>query len=669
MRTYLTLDLYRILGATPELSDAVKRLLTSKDTASAREAIKDMQEHMLDAIKGRHAPDDEDGSEGQEGSGSAEGFDDPEKRGDAVKDGVPDKSADSAAESGDAADVSGEDDEKSEPITPQELDDVTAGVRPYRSITVMLDKSGMVIKSVSDDPEYDYEAEYSEQLMNEFLIQMELIDIRKWDPMHYSHAYAGSEPCRWELDYNGLKGGETVRSGFDTYPKSWPVLIDLIDAFGDVDKLDQKSVHIAAGYAASLFTRLGGPGAVRKPGYDLREVLEDPDFADAEEDAIEYSDSNLALLIDMVHILSLMRLPEDVVAAGIVRAAALDRGYDDAAVRVGFDGPVADLLEGYGDDWGLPERERRLALIDKVKNSDSVYFKKLVLAEVMGMLVRVQAELEEGEEFYDSAMTFEEMGLFYAEIVAALGDLEKDERAGVLYSVLVDMYKSVFVSYSLDSVRGVIYQMHGNTAGVMLRRGEYDWRPVTGEVPEDAQQMSKELALFLADQWRKQADEAIVRGGTKDGIADVPDLKALKVIMQKSQGKKARKDNKTALAVIKRMVDEGEQVLAALHAGEKELKLIGRTDIEDVSKIPVSFLGLEDDEGNKMAAVFTSMDEIGEIGEDDIEAVPLTTLLRFVKHMDRLDGIIIDPFSDRFLVTKEKVAEMLDGLNKETSGM
>ena len=69
------------------------------------------------------------------------------------------------------------------------------------------------------------------------------------------------------------------------------------------------------------------------------------------------------------------------------------------------------------------------------------------------------------------------------------------------------------------------------------------------------------------------------------------------------------------------------------------------------------------------AAVFTSIDEIGEIGEEDIEAVPLKTLLRFVKHMDRLDGIIIDPFSDRFLVTKESIAEMLDNLDKEPSGM
>ena len=117
------------------------------------------------------------------------------------------------------------------------------------------------------------------------------------------------------------------------------------------------------------------------------------------------------------------------------------------------------------------------------------------------------------------------------------------------------------------------------------------------------------------------------------------------------------------------MVEEGEQVLAALHAGEKEMHLIERSDIDNVANITVSFLGLEDDEGNKMAAIFTSMDEIGEIADADIRAVPLKTLLRFVKHMDRLDGIIIDPFSDRFLVTKERIAEMLDSLNKDPAGM
>ena len=70
-----------------------------------------------------------------------------------------------------------------------------------------------------------------------------------------------------------------------------------------------------------------------------------------------------------------------------------------------------------------------------------------------------------------------------------------------------------------------------------------------------------------------------------------------------------------------------------------------------------------------MAAVFTSMDEIGEIDGEDIEAVPLSTLLRFIKHMDRLDGMIIDPFSDRFLVTKEKIAEMLDDISGGPIGM
>lgn len=674
MRTYFKLDLYKVLGATEELSDAMKRLLTSKDTASMREALADMQKHMFDGMERERKLREQEEAEEQKRSGAADIETDtaPEAGKDEAASAEKNE-AEAVSKDGAAAeidDAAAEDEQfENRPITPQELDDVMAGVRPYRSITVTLDKGTMVIRSVSDDPVDDYEIEYPEQLTNEFLIQTELLDIRKWDPMHYSQAYAGKELCRWELDYNGLKGGEVVKSGFGTFPKGWPVLIDLIDAFGDKDDMAQKSVHVAAGYATSLFAGDRKPGAVRKPGYSIAKALDEPDFYDAEERAVQYSDSRLVLLIDMVHLLSVMRLPEDVVAAGIVRAAALEHGYDEAEIKVGFEGTVAGLLKEYGDDWDLPEAERRIALIEKVKNSENIYFKKLVLAEVMSMLIRVQAELDAGEEFYDTAMTFEEMGLYFAEIIAALSDLEKDERAGALYGVLVDTYKSVFVSYSLDSIHGAIYQMHGNTAGVMLKRGEYDWKPVTGDVPKGVCSVTKELALFLADLWRKQADEAIVNGGNRDRLGDVPDLKALKVVMQKTKGKKTRKDNKVALSVIKRMVDEGEQVLAALHAGENELKLIERGDIDDVSRIAVSFLGLEDDEGNKMAAVFTSMDEIGEIGEDDIEAVPLSTLLRFVKHMDRLDGIIIDPFSDRFLVTKEKVAEMLDDISSGPVGM
>ena len=535
--------------------------------------------------------------------------------------------------------------------------------KPYRTIEVLLGKGSMVIKSVADDLEYNYEIEYPEQMMNEFLIQTELLDIRRWDPMHYSPAYDGGEKCSWELDYHGLKGEEEVRSGRGTYPKGWPLLIDLINAYRENNEGQQESVHVAAGYAVSLLKGDGDPAEAE----ESRECA-DGDSAETGESR-KCADSAEVRMVDMVYLLSVMRMPQDVIAAGIVRAASLEHGYDAAEVRDRFDGPVAELLDEYGDDWDLPEAERRIALIDKVRKTGSVYFKRLVLAEVMSLLIRVKAGIDEGEGFDDGVMSLDEMGLYYAEMISALGSLEHDDRAGVLYSVLVDMYKSVFISYSLDSIRGVIYQMQGTAAGVVLHRGEYDWRPLQGEVPDGTCQISKSLALFLADRWRKQADEALVRDGNKTGLRDVPDLKALKVVMSCTRDNKARKDNKVALSVLSRMVNEGEQVLAALHAGDKALRLIERGDIDDVANIPVSFLGLEDDEGNKMAAVFTSMDEVGDIAEAEIEAVPLKTLLLFVKHMDRLDGIIIDPFSDRFLVTKETIAEMLDGLKKDTSAM
>ena len=556
--------------------------------------------------------------------------------------------------------------EREEPEEREEtdLEALTENIpKPYRTIEVLLGKGSMVIKSVADDPEYNYEIEYPEQMMNEFLIQTELLDIRRWDPMHYSPAYDGGEKCSWELDYHGLKGEEEVRSGRGTYPKGWPLLIDLINAYRENSDGQQESVHVAAGYAVSLLKGDGDPVEAE----ESRECA-DGDPAETGESR-ECADSAEVRMVDMVYLLSVMRMPQDVIAAGIVRAASLEHGYDAAEVRDRFDGPVAELLDEYGDDWDLPEAERRIALIDKVRKTGSVYFKRLVLAEVMSLLIRVKAGIDEGEGFDDSVMSLDEMGLYYAEMISALGSLEHDDRAGVLYSVLVDMYKSVFISYSLDSLRGVIYQMQGTAAGVVLHRGEYDWRPLQGEVPDGTCQISKSLALFLADRWRKQADEALVRDGNKTGLRDVPDLKALKVVMSCTRDNKARKDNKVALSVLSRMVNEGEQVLAALHAGDKALRLIERGDIDDVANIPVSFLGLEDDEGNKMAAVFTSMDEVGDIAEAEIEAVPLKTLLLFVKHMDRLDGIIIDPFSDRFLVTKETIAEMLDGLKKDTSAM
>ena len=137
--------------------------------------------------------------------------------------------------------------------------------------------------------------------------------------------------------------------------------------------------------------------------------------------------------------------------------------------------------------------------------------------------------------------------------------------------------------------------------------------------------------------------------------------------MGKSTGKKARKDNQVALSILKRMIAEDEQLLTAIKADEPEIDLIENGEVDNVEQIPVSFLGLEDEDGGVMAAVFTSMDELGEIDGNDIEAIPVKMIFQFIKSMGRLDGIIIDPFSDRFVITKEKIAEILDDIAKDQS--
>lgn len=497
-----------------------------------------------------------------------------------------------------------------------------------RSIKVSLVKGLVRIESVSSDPVMGFNCSLNEQLTNEFLIQAEMLDIRKWSPMRYSPAYAGGVRCSWVLEYRGLKGESIMHTGDDTYPRSWPVLMDLIDAFNEMQVIRQESVRIAA------------DSADQKRGADF------------------------AGMIDMVNILSAMHMPQDVIAAGIFRQMMRKGDLDTDYVHKYFDRTVSDLLGEYGSEEGLDLEDRRIALIERVKESDSMYFKRLVLAEVLSDLIAVKAKMDRGEGFSDPVMSRTDMGLYYAEMISSLDDLENDQRAGIAYSRLVDMYKSIFVSYSLDSIRGVIYQTQGDTAGVMLERGGYDWHPIKDAVPDDVSPVSKKLALFLAGLWRREADERLVKDGNKEGTQDVPDTTVLKVVMGKTGGKRARKDNKVAVSILKRMISEDEQLLTAIRAEALDMDLIENDEVEDVNQIPVSFLGLEDEDGGVMAAVFTSMDELGEVDDGDIEAIPVKMIFQFVKNMRRLDGIIINPFSDRFVVSKEKIGEVLDDLEQ-----
>lgn len=511
--------------------------------------------------------------------------------------------------------------------TPEEQNTEEQKKTLIRSIKVTL-KDGLAgIESVSADPALDFTCELNEQLTNEFLIQTEMLDIRSWTPMRYSPMYAGDMRCSWVLEFCGLKGESVMHAGNDTYPKGWSVLMDVIDAFGDTGFVRQESVRMAA----DLIDRTRG--------------------------------TDIAGVTDMVNILSAMQMPQDVIAAGIfrtmMRAGDLDMDY----VRGHFDRTVADLLGEYGDETGMEPEEKRVALIEHVKASGSRYFKILALAEVLSDLIAVKAGLDRGEGFCDPIMTREEMGVYYAEMISALDILDSDNRAGITYSRLVDLYKTIFVSYSLDSIRGAIYQTQGDAAGVMLKRGEYDWRPID-YVPDDVAPVSKKFALFLAGLWRREADEKLVRDGNLEGAQDVSDITVLKIVMEKSTGKQTRKDNKVAISILKRMISEDEQLLTAIRAGELEMDLIENNEVEDTSQVPVSFLGLEDEDGGVMAAVFTSIDELGEINGDDIEAVPVKMIFEFVKNMRRLDGIIIDPFTDRFIITKEKIEEVLDELEK-----
>ena len=501
---------------------------------------------------------------------------------------------------------------------------------PYRTVDVFLEDGIVKIVSKDEDPEYDFTTVLGEQMSNEFLIQTEGLEIRKWNPMYYSPAFSGDYKCSWVLDYHGLKDESVMHSGVGTYPKAWQLLMDLIDALNDRKTLLQESVHIAA----------------------------------------EHIEPSTARMTDMVHILSLMGVPQSVITAGMIRAAyqgqtpKAEARYRDF-VKDNFDRTVEDLLAEFGDDSQLEPAERRVALLERVKASKSLYFKKIVLAELMSDLTAVKAKMDAGLGFSDPVMDKGEMGIYYAEMISNLEVLGADKQAGATYSRLVDMYKTVFVSYYLDSVNGVIYQTQGTTAGVYLRRGEYDWRAVRDEMTVVAEPMRKELALFLAGLWRREADEALVKDGNREGSLDVPDMTVLKVVMSRAKSAAERKDNKVVLSVLRRMMEEGEQILAPIRAADPDMELIEKGGVDDVSTVAVSFLGLEDDECDTMAAVFTSMDELGEIDEDDMEAIPVKMVLEFVKSMSRLDGILIDPFSDRFTISKEKIAELLDEIKKD----
>jgi|GEM_PF-4180641 len=496
--------------------------------------------------------------------------------------------------------------------------------KPIRTIDVTLDEGIVTIKSAGD---LTFTATLDEQLSNEFVIQVEMQNIKRWNPMRYSDAYAADLDCAWELEYTGLHGACARLSGKGTYPKEWRPLMDIIEAFGNRNAKNRKGVYTAAKYYDELTGQSSAKAAL------------------------------------MTAALSGMGMPEDVVAAGLLHLAAKEKGFSRDFVAENYDPAIIRLMIELGDVTAPgteePEPEDtpddpRWETVKRVRASGSLYLKRVALADCLSDLIILSRENKDG-------VSDAKLGAYYAGMVTSLGDLEKDKASEREYREMVDLYKEVFVAYKIDSENGIIYQFQGDTASVALRRGEYEWKPCgLDSVPDQASPLSKDLALFIAGLWKREADEALVRDGNRNGKYDVPDMHVLKVAIHKAAETETKHSKNIAASVLLRMIKEGEQILTPMQAGIREKAMIESGNVQNVKGVPVSFLGIEEPGKDKTyAAVFTSMDEIGDIDGENVTGIPVKTVFRFVKEMGDLDGVIVDPFSDSFIVSKEKMSELL----------
>ena len=509
---------------------------------------------------------------------------------------------------------------------------------PYRVVECGFEDGLIRIRTKGD---WIFDTLLDAQLSNEFVIQMEMQRVKSWDPMRYSEAFKAGRDCAWELEYSGLEGRPVTRSGEGKYPREWLRFLDIIEAFISDYETEPGDVHVAAEYADGI------------GGTDSTET------------------------IDMVAALAGMGVPEEVVAAGVLHMAAKRErvGIDPDLIKDKYDLPMFQMLDLLGDnEEGYYQREKkrgdytdeewRWETVSRVSEEDSVYYREIILAEAFAELSAMRAEELERNggrvEAADRVKSTDPIGAYYAALVKALKPLDEKENCHRVYKDFVNLYKELFVSYKLDSTGGYLYQTQSDAAGVVLKRGEYDWKTMSDQkIPERAVPVKKELALFIASMWKREADEMLVRDGNQEGSYDVPDLKVLKISIHKFDKDKTKKNRKVVESVMKRMVGSGEQILAAVRTGPEEQELLEKGYIEEAEDIPMSFLGIEDEGEKTFAALFTSMEERGDVPEEDITGVPLEKVMSIVKEMEHIDGIIIDPFTEPFIYTNEQISDFL----------
>lgn len=216
--------------------------------------------------------------------------------------------------------------------------------------------------------------------------------------------------------------------------------------------------------------------------------------------------------METMTILASMKADTDLLIAGILHDTVEDTNTTIDEIRILFGTEVAKLVGEHSEDKSKTWEERK----EKEYNdtcSAPIRLKKLVLADKLANLRSIYRDYKDvGNELWDRfSAGAGKQAWYYGKMVDALYELQHYADTEYFYWEMLGLYKGVFVIYSLDESKGVLYQENIAGEKYRLKKGKPEWTPYEGTTPKKAVTVNRKYAERLEDNWNEPFWETLER--------------------------------------------------------------------------------------------------------------------------------------------------------------
>lgn len=208
--------------------------------------------------------------------------------------------------------------------------------------------------------------------------------------------------------------------------------------------------------------------------------------------------------METMTILASMKADTDLLIAGVLHDTVEDTDTTIDEIKILFGTEVAKLVGEHSEDKSNPWEERK-----ETEYRDTccapLRLKKLVLADKLANLRSIYRDYKDvGNDLWNRFNAGAgKQAWYYGKMVDALCELQYYADTEDFYWEMLGLYKDVFVIFSLDESKGILYQENLAGEKYRLKKGKPEWVLFDGATPKKAVIVDRKYAERLENNWNE----------------------------------------------------------------------------------------------------------------------------------------------------------------------